>query len=156
VAAYIAKGWSVSGVTTLATGLPVTISENDDQSLTGTGADLPDYTPDHLIINKNPRSGLPYFNTDLFTQEPLGQFGTSRRRFFHGPGLNNTNLALLRKFDINEQVYVQFRAEAFNVFNHAQFKTPAGLWNNQGVGGFGYVTAANDPRIMQVALKLYF
>jgi len=159
VAAYIAKGWAVSGVTTLATGLPVTISENDDRSLTGTGADLPDYTPGHLIINNDPRSGLPYFNTDLFTKEPLGQFGTSRRRFFHGPGLNNTNVALLRKFDINEQVYVQFRAEAFNVFNHTQFKTPSqsgGLLNNPGIGGFGYVTAANDPRIMQVALKLYF
>ena len=156
VVAYIAKGWAVSGVTTLATGLPITLSENDDQSLTGTSADLPDYTPGRLYNNKNPRSGQPYFNTDLFTQEPLGQFGSSRRRFFHGPGLNNTDLALSRKFDIREEVYVQFRAEAFNVFNHAQFNTPSGLWNNQGVGGFGYVTSANDPRIMQVALKLYF
>jgi hypothetical protein len=134
----------------------VSLSENDDQSLTGTGSDLPDYTPGKLVINKDPRSGLPYFNTELFTQDPLGQFGTSRRRFFHGPGLNNTDLALLRKVDIRDQLYVQFRAEAFNVFNHAQFKTPGGLWNNEGVGGFGYVTAANDPRIMQVALKLYF
>jgi hypothetical protein len=156
VASYIATGWAVSGATTLATGLPVTLSENDDQLLTGTGADLPNYTPGNLVINKNPRSGLAYFDTSLFTQEPLGQFGNSRRRFFHGPGLNNTDLALMRKFDVTEQVYVQFGAEAFNVFNHAQFKTPNGLWNNQGVGGFGYVTAANDPRIMQVALKVYF
>ena len=51
---------------------------------------------------------------------------------------------------------LQFRAEAFNVFNHAQFYNPSGNFNNSGVGGFGYVTGARDPRIMQVALKLLF
>jgi hypothetical protein len=153
---YIAKGWAVSGITTLATGLPVTISENDDRSLTGTNADLPDYTPGKLIINKDPRAGLPYFDTTLFTKEPLGQFGTSRRRFFHGPGINNTDLALQRKFDFTESTYLQFRAEAFNIFNHTQFNSPSGNWNASGEGGFGYVTSARDPRIMQVALKLYF
>lgn len=156
LAYYIARGWSVSGITTFATGLPITISENDDQSLTGTGADLPDYTPGKLIINKNPRKGLPYFDPTLFTQEPLGQFGNSKRRFFHGPGVNNTDLALQRKFDVTEAIYLQFRAEAFNIFNHTQFNGPSGNWNSSGVGGFGYVTSARDPRIMQVALKLYF
>lgn len=153
---YIARGWDLSGITTLASGLPVTISENDDQSLTGTSADLPDYTPGRLKGDHNPRNGNAYFNTALFTQEPLGAFGTSRRRFFHGPGLNNTDVALLRTFPIHEDMRLQFRAEAFNVFNHAQFGTPSGNWNNSGVGGFGYVTSANDPRIMQVALKLLF
>lgn len=156
LAYYLARGWSVSGITTFATGLPITISENDDQSLTGTGADLPNYTPGKLIINKNPRKGLPYFDPTLFTQEPLGQFGNSKRRFFHGPGVNNTDLALQRKFDFTEATYLQFRAEAFNIFNHAQFNGPSGNWNSSGVGGFGYVTSARDPRIMQVALKLYF
>jgi hypothetical protein len=53
---------------------------------------------------------------------------------------------------------VQFRAEAFNVFNHAQFyaSTASGDFNNTGPGGFGYVTSARDPRILQVALKLLF
>ncbi|MEO6910392.1 MAG: hypothetical protein ABI158_05660, partial [Edaphobacter sp.] len=91
--------------------------------------------------------------TRLFTQETLGQFGTSRRRFFHGPGINNTDLALLRKFQFTEGTALQFRAEAFNVFNHAQFKNPSGNWNSS---SFGIVTAANDPRIMQVALKFLF
>ncbi|MEG9437571.1 TonB-dependent receptor [Edaphobacter sp. HDX4] len=156
VAYYIARGWALSGITSFATGLPVTISENDDQSLTGTSADLPDYTPGKLIVNKDPRKGLPYFDTTLFTQEPLGQFGNSKRRFFHGPGINNTDLALQRKFDFTESIYLQFRAEAFNVFNHTQFNGPSGNWNASGEGGFGYVTSARDPRIMQVALKLYF
>ncbi|MCU1226913.1 MAG: Cna domain protein [Edaphobacter sp.] len=154
-AEYITKGWAVSGITTLASGLPITMQENDDNSLTGTNADLPSYDPTKgkLSGNHNPRTGGTYFNTNLFDQEPLGQFGNSRRRFFHGPGINNTDLALLRKFQITERTYLQFRAEAFNVFNHAQFKNPSGNWNSS---SFGIVTAANDPRIMQIALKIFF
>lgn len=154
----VAGGWAVSGITTLATGLPITLSENDDRSLTGTSADLPNYDPTagRLLLNTNPRSGKAYFNADLFSLENLGSFGNSRRRFFHGPGINNTDLALLKIFNITEATKLQFRAEAFNVFNHAQFTNPSGNVNNSGVGGFGYVTGARDPRIMQVALKLLF
>ena len=152
----ITSGWAVSGITTLASGLPVTLSENDDQSLVGTGGvDTPNYNPGmgSLSGNRNPRKGEAYFNTKLFTQETLGQFGTSRRRFFHGPGINNTDLALLRKFQITEGTALQFRAEAFNVFNHAQFNNPSGNFDSS---SFGLVTSAKDPRIMQVALKLLF
>jgi hypothetical protein len=78
------------------------------------------------------------------------------RRFFSGPGLNNSNLALLKDTKITETKEVQFRAEAFNVFNHAQFMNPSGDFNNTGLGGFGYVTSARDPRIMQLALKFLF
>jgi hypothetical protein len=151
-------GWAVSGITTFATGLPVTLSEGDDNSLTGTGADLPNYNPQgsKLIVNTNPRKGLPYFNPNLFTPEVLGTFGDSKRRFFHGPGLNNTDLALLKTFGFTETIKLEFRAEAFNVFNHAQFNGPSGSVDNQVVGGMGYINSANDPRIMQLALKLHF
>lgn len=154
-AEHITKGWAVAGITTLASGLPITIRENDDQSLTGANLDLPDYNPGmgKLSGNHDPRKPGTYFNTSLFTQEPLGQFGTSRRRFFHGPGINNTDLALLRKFQFTESTALQFRAEAFNVFNHAQFNNPSGNWNSS---SFGIVNSARDPRIMQIALKLLF
>ncbi len=154
----VAGGWAVSGITTLATGTPVTLSENDDRSLTGTSADLPNYDPTagHLLVSTNPRSGKPYFNANLFSLENLGSFGSSRRRFFSGPGINNTDLALLKTFNFTEATKLQFRAESFNVFNHAQFKNPSGNINNSGQGGFGYVTGARDPRIMQVALKFLF
>jgi hypothetical protein len=65
-------------------------------------------------------------------------------------------MALLKSTAITESTKLQFRAEAFNVFNHAQFKNPDGLVNDTNQGGFGYVTSANDPRIMQVALKFLF
>jgi hypothetical protein len=63
---------------------------------------------------------------------------------------------LLKNTTISETKEVQFRAEAFNVFNHAQFNNPSGDYNNTGLNGFGYVTSARDPRIMQLALKLLF
>jgi hypothetical protein len=62
----------------------------------------------------------------------------------------------LKSTTITESTKLQFRAEAFNIFNHAQFKNPDGLVNDSSQGGFGYVTSANDPRIMQVALKFLF
>jgi hypothetical protein len=78
------------------------------------------------------------------------------RRSFSGPGIDNYDMALLKSTAITETTKLQFRAEAFNVFNHAQFMNPNGVVNNTGQGGFGYVTAARDPRIMQVALKFLF
>jgi hypothetical protein len=151
----VAGGWAISGITKLASGLPVTMSENDDHSLIGTGGvDQPNYTPGNLTGNHNPRTGLPYFNTALFSPEAIGQLGNSRRRFFHGPGLNNTDLALVRTFHIFHESSAQFRAEAFNVFNHAQFNNPGGNIANSST--FGIVTSANAPRIMQIAVKFQF
>ncbi|HEV2499895.1 MAG TPA: TonB-dependent receptor [Terriglobia bacterium] len=150
------KGWIVSGITTFATGLPVTITEVDDNSLLGAtsdNVDEPNFTPGKILNNTNPRTGLAYFNTSLFSQEPLGQLGDSNRRFFHGPGLNNFDLVLEKNVRVTESKQFQFRVEAFNLMNHAQFNGPDGNFNS---GAFGLVTSANAPRILQMALKFNF
>ena len=89
-----------------------------------------------------------------FMVNPCGSVGNSNRRFFSGPGIDNYNMSLLKNTKITEGSSLQFRAEAFNVFNHAQFNNPAG--NAKSASTFGTVTTARDPRIMQVALKLEF
>lgn len=157
----VAAGWAISGVTTFASGQPVDLGENDDNSLTGTfddTVDEPSYANNgsKLYVNKNPRSGQPYFNPNFFTFEPLGQVGNVMRRYFSGPGILNTDIALLKDTKIKENESLEFRAEAFNVFNHAQFNNPSGQVDNTGAGGFGFVTSDRGPRIMQVALKLIF
>lgn len=152
----VVGGWSLSGITNFATGLPVTLTENDDRSLIGANAapvDVPNFAGGHVLGDTNPRHGQPYFNSSLFSNEQLGQFGTSRRRFFHGPGLNNWNMALLKSTKITESKELELRFEAFNVFNHAQFTNPTGEINSS---SFGLVTSARDPRIMQVAAKFLF
>jgi hypothetical protein len=156
----LVKGWRVSGITRFASGLPVTLWESDDNSLLGTSGagaislpvDTPEYTPGSLNFT-NPRTGVPYFNTALFSPEPLGQEGSSPRRFFGGPGINNWDIAIMKDTSIKEGINLEFRAELFNAFNHAQFNQVDG---NVDDATFGDVTSVNAPRIMQVSLKLLF
>ena len=158
----VVGGWALSGITTFATGLPVSLSENDDHSLIGADAvpvDVPNYSGGKVLADTNPRHGNPYFDPNVFTLEALGQLGNARRRFFHGPGLNNFDMALLKTTKITESKELQLRFEAFNVFNHAQFQNPDGVINDglpQDGGTFGLVTVARDPRIMQVGMKFIF
>jgi hypothetical protein len=162
----LAGGWAVSGITRFSTGLPVFLTEPDDNSLLGTAfggptgntVDVPDFTPGNLQITDprkaNPATGTnPYFNTSLFSAEPLGRLGTASRRFFHGPGLNNWDLALIKDLNLTESKELQFRAEFFNAFNHAQFAAPQGNFLSS---AFGFVTNAKPGRIGQVAVKLTF
>jgi len=152
----VVGGWSLSGVTNFATGLPITMTENDDNSLIGANAipvDVPNFAGGAVLATTNPRKGGAYFNTSLFSNEQLGQFGDSSRRFFHGPGLNNWNIALLKTTQITESKELQLRFEGFNVFNHAQFENPTGEINSS---SFGVVTNARDPRILQVGAKFLF
>ncbi|MGB8011369.1 MAG: carboxypeptidase regulatory-like domain-containing protein [Terriglobales bacterium] len=155
----LVKGWRLSGITRFAGGIPVTMVETDDNSLLGTGSagaiSLPIDTPNFAggsVHTSNPRSG-PYFNPSLFSPETLGTLGNSRRRFFYGPGINNWDMALLKDTPIKEGMNLEFRAEAFDTFNHAQFNLPDG---NVDDGTFGKVTSANPARIMQLSLKLLF
>jgi hypothetical protein len=154
-----ASGWRIVGITRFATGLPVSMADNSDNSLLGTfgsgigpGIDTPNYTGAALNI-QNPRSGKPYFNPAAFAEEQLGVLGDANRRFFHGPGINNWDLGLIKDLRITERTQFQFRAEFFNVFNHAQFFNPNGNFSS---GTFGFVTSARDPRIGQLAIKFLF
>src|ERR1700751_3735460 len=108
----VAGGWSLSGITNFATGLPISLTENDDNALIGANAvpvDVPNFAGGKVLADTNPRHGQPYFNYTLFTNEALGQFGNSRRRFFHGPGLNNFNMTLAKDTKITESKSVQLR-----------------------------------------------
>jgi hypothetical protein len=156
----LTRGWIVTGITRFATELPGTMIEVDDLSLIGATSpgptgdqDEPNYTSGKLLLNTNPRKGGTYFNTSLFSAETLGQFGDAARRFFHGPGFNNWDIALLKNIPIRESKTLEFRAEWFNAFNHAQFNTPDGNINDS---TFGVVTSAQPARIGQRAFKFMF
>jgi hypothetical protein len=160
----LTQGWTLSGITRASSGFPVTISTDLDNSLMGSlpngvnnhSLDLPDFSSGRLNLNGNSRSGLPYFNTSLFSAPALGIFGDSRRRFFYGPGTFNTDLALLRSFDLSESKALQFRLEAFNIFNHTEFFGPAAVDGDFSSALFGQVVKAAPPRLVQVALKFTF
>ncbi len=158
------KGWTVSGITHFSTGFPVTLLNYGDNSLLGAepnginnyGVDEPQYTAGPLELNSNPRNGKSYFNTSLFSLQPLGTPGNARRRFFYGPGLDNYDMALMKSVPFSESTSLQFRLEAFNVFNHAQFFGPTSVNGNMNSSTFGQVVGAASPRLLQAAIKLIY
>ncbi len=167
----LTHGWEISGITTFSTGLPITIVETDDRALTGTGfggpivlpVDTPNYNGQSLGIT-DPRNNPNhyFFNISDFSQSAIGMQGTANRRFFHGPGINNWNMAIKKITPIREGISLEFRAELFNVWNHAQFINPSGLvpgplgTPSAPLTNFGEITAARDPRLAQLGLKLNF
>jgi len=143
----LTKGWSLSGITRFASGFPVTMINNGDNSLIGTN-------PNGV---KNPRkNGNNYFDTTDFSMNALGSPGTSKRRFFYGPGADNYDMAVAKNLPFTESKNLLFRVEAFNVFNHAQFNGPQAVDGNIGSSTFGNVINAAAPRILQGALKFSF
>jgi hypothetical protein len=159
------EGWAISGITHFTSGFPVTLYNYGDNSLLGAapngvnnyGVDEPQYTPGPLDLNHNPRqNNHVYFNTALFSLQPLGQPGNARRRFFFGPGIDNYDAALLKRLPLTESKSLEFRLEAFNVFNHTQFYGPTSVNGNINSSSFGQVVSAAAPRLMQVAVKFNF
>jgi hypothetical protein len=163
----LTNGWAISGITKFSTGLPVTIVETDDQSLLGTAfggpITLPVDTPNlvgPLDITNPRKTGGQYFSPAAFAPSALGTEGDSRRRFFHGPGINNFDFAVVKNTAINERFNLQFRGEFFNIFNHTQFLTPSGITGFSGgvatSSSFGQVPGTLPGRIGQLSLKLNF
>lgn len=136
-----------------------------DASLVGSpSTDMPNVVgPVHI---QNPRATpgtWTYFSQSSFTATACalsstgvllgtdcGSFGTANRRFFHGPGFNNTDLGITKVIPITEAKSLEIRGEFFNVFNHAQFMNPSGDISSS---TFGEVTNARDPRIGQLSAK---
>jgi hypothetical protein len=160
----LTRGWVLSGITHFSTGFPITLYNFGDNSLLGTspnginnyGVDEPQYTPGPLELNHDPRHADPYFNAALFSLQPLGTPGNAKRRFFFGPGVNNYDMALLKYLPITESKNLEFRFEAFNLFNHAQFDGPASVDGNINSSSFGQVVSAAAPRLLQAAIKFNF
>ena len=173
----LTTGWSISGITRFSTGLPVTLYNNTDSSLLGTfpnginnnTIDTPYVVPGKLEINHNPGPNSTAFNTALFcvpgstfygstTPCPvgLGTLGNVPRRYFYGPGLENFDMALQKEIALHGGKLLQFRLEAFNVFNHAQFFGAAAVDGNISDSTFGKVINAMPPRQVQLAARFVF
>ena len=160
----VTTGWQISGITRINSGFPVTLHSDGDNSLIGSNPngvnnyslDLPDYNGLSLGLNGNPRNGKPYFNIDAFTLNALGTPGNASRRSFIGPGEINFDLALLKTLKFTESRSLQFRIEAFNAFNHANFFGPAAVNGDISSALFGQVVSAAPPREVQAAVKFFF
>jgi hypothetical protein len=162
----VVNNWSLSGVTTIQSGLPFSVTDNTSGTIYGisTYAQFaPGKTAADAILSGNTQSRLnAYFNTANFVPAlPIGDgtgFGNSGRDILRGPGQFNFDAGLGREFKVgglSEGAFIQFRGEFFNTLNHPQFNNPG---SNRGApSSFGVISsAAVSPRIVQFALKYVF
>ena len=146
------NGWQLATIVQLQSGSPVNIVTNNT-TVNGIGNTLrPDVTGPIAMIG----SVEKWFDTSVFNAVP--RFGSLGRNVVIGPGFNNTDFALIKNTKVNEAVRVQFRAEFFDLFNHANFGAPGTV---VGTPSFGQITSTRFPtgesgssRQIQFAVKV--
>ncbi|MCS7025094.1 MAG: TonB-dependent receptor [Bryobacteraceae bacterium] len=148
-------GWQLQGIVSAQTGGPLTVTESVDLSLRGLNADRPDQIRNP---NRGPRTVQQWFDTSAFVRLPAipgGQrSGTAGRNTVIGPGLLQTDLAVLKRIALAESHRFEFRLEAFNAFNRANFRDPATVITQPAT--FGVIQTSRPARILQFALKYEF
>ena len=175
----LARGWALSGVVTLQSGLPFSILDSAAGTLFGPPTL---FTTGNLVagaaLNDAPRSGSvssridQFFNTSIFVPAPFipdgalidGRFpvtgggtifGNLGRNILRGPDQRNVDMAFIKRTRLGEKANLVFRWEVFNVFNHSNFANPASDVSSPST--FGRISAMSvNARIMQFALKLEF
>jgi len=147
----IAGNWELAGIFVARSGGWLTVTDGTDVSLTGLGTDRPNVTGSPTV--PNPSISEWFNNKDAFTQQAMGTFGNAGRGVVEGPGTWDLDSALWRTFSILERAKLTFRVEAFNTLNHPRFNAPVVILS---AGNFGQITSAQDPRILQGALKIVF
>jgi|YNPMSStandDraft_1061717.scaffolds.fasta_scaffold09023_3 hypothetical protein len=149
-------GWQFTGITTIRSGFPFSVTSGVDRALSGNNMDFADLVGNPYLDPNRPRSELiaRYFNTGAFTLNTIGTFGTAPRNLLRGPGAVNFDFGFMKSFALAEGWRLQFRTELFNAFNKPNFGNPYAVANV--TARFGRIESASDPRIMQFALKLLF
>jgi hypothetical protein len=150
-------GWNLSGILTSQSGFPLTVVSSLDYSNTGSVSPR----PDRACNGAGPRTVTHFLDTSCFStaglqvafQAGTPRFGNSGRGILEGPRFNNLDFAVLKNILLTERFKMEFRAEAYNIFNHPNFNDP-----NTAAGSalFGVITSARTPRDIQLALKLIF
>jgi hypothetical protein len=142
-------GWQLSGITTIQSGFPFTVTIPVDQAGVGTYGQRANTVGDP----NGPKSVTQWFNTNAFTTPALGTFGNSSNGAVRGPGVNNWDFALGKSFPLGEARDLRLRGEFFNLPNHPSFSY---LDSTVGDAGFGQLTSSYAPRILQLSLILTF
>jgi hypothetical protein len=180
LAGKLLGGWQISGVTQFQTGTPCSVGTNDDFAGVGTASlgswDNCSGVGQFWVVNGNPRiqhqfsrsasdpsQWVTVRNPDgspIFVPPAPGTFNQQFvRNMIYGPGFQNWNLGLFKRFLITEQSGFEFRAEAFNFINHpnlARIGDSGGLDLNPKSTTFGKVTGKEDERNLQLSLRFYF
>jgi len=151
LAGAVLGGWSVGGITTLASGQPQGLTVRGDNANTG-DPNRPNLIGDWRL-DRSSRTLDRFFNGAAFAPNAPFTYGNAARNLLEQPGLVNFDFASFKRFAVTERVHLQFRFEAFNLFNTPKFGPP-----NSEVGNvnFGRITGAGRARNLQFGLKVIF
>lgn len=162
LAKRITGNWQLSPIISFMTGYPVQLTDGGkDISLSGQGQDRPNVIAPTQVYAVGGTDPLYTFNPAAFQcagsnaacTASSGLFGDLGRNAVYGPGQINWDMALSRRFSFSERWKMDFRADFFNIMNHANPNQPG---NNITNSSFGAITGFRAPRIIQMAVKLYF
>ena len=153
VAGKILNGWELSGLVNLQSGIPLAVTQvTNFNSFAGFGTQRPNRLADPELSGSQ-RGADRFFNTDAFQVAPQFAVGNSSRNPVRGPGYRNADVALSKRTYLRERMNLEFRAEVFNLTNTPPLGAPNIVL---GSAGFGSITSAGDPRMIQFAMKLNF
>src|ERR1700730_11754170 len=153
IAGAILNGFELAGVVSLQSGLPLAVSQATNfNAFAGFGTQRP-----NLIANPNLPSSqqttAQFFNIAAFTVAPQFTIGTSSRNPVRGPHYRNADVALIKRAAFSETKNLELRLEAFNLMNTPPLGAPNAVLASP---GFGSITSAGDPRVIQLGIKLNF
>jgi hypothetical protein len=146
---FILGGWQTNGILTIQSGLPFSPVLQTSTTNTGTSSRANVVGPVSY-----PKTLARWFDPTAFASPAAYTYGNAGRNILIGPGRWNWDMSLFKDFPIGERMKFQFRAEAFNIFNHPQFGLPnANIGNVQA----GTITSTvGNPRQLQGALRFQF
>ena len=149
----LAGGWAINAIAAFSTGTSFTVTapNRTGSNLTSVRANRSCDGRGDLSGSSIRENGLVWFDRSCFSAPAAGFFGNSGRGILLGPGTNNWDAGLQKSLRFAESVRFEFRAEAFNLFNHAQFNIPSAT---VGDANFGVISSARAPRLLQLAGRL--
>lgn len=166
IARTILGGWTLSTIASTQTGLPfnITITRSNGSvpgDLAISGEERPNWVPGVSLIPPGGSTPQEWVNPAAFSMPAAGTFGDLGRNAFRAPGISDVDLALAKDISITERMKMRFRADAFNVFNRAQYGAPNA---NLSASNFGvitstissYATGRGTPREFQLSAKISF
>ncbi len=156
--------WQLSGIMTMATGLPqqIYLGTSDGADIGGGGDGVRANVIAPVGLSHGERGFDRWFNTAAFARPAQGDYGNASIYPFYGPGQNNLDLTLMRAIPLwSEQRRIEVRLEAYNALNHTQYSAVdnGAVFDENGKqinGQFGQVVATRFPRVIQLSLRLEF
>lgn len=160
LAGHVLGGWEFSGIIAYNSGTSSTVTSGQWLDHAGNGFLAGWYVSQLPDMWGNPNRGVPHtmeqwFNTSVFADVPDGEYrlGNERRNSVRGPGFGRWDLSMFKNLKLTERTKLQFRAEAFNIWNHTNY---SGIDTAMDSSFYGQVVSTRDPRNIQFGLKLLF